>query len=478
MQKKKVVIIGGGVSGLCCGIYCQKYGFDSIILEKTAQMGGNLTGWFRNDCYIDNCIHWLNGSSEKSCYNKLWKEVGAINESTKFYQPKYFYVSEHNGKTIKLGENLDQTKKEMILECPEDEKQIKKFINAVKCYIKIANATSKFKKITNAIKLFFKYGKKCLFDVAKKCKTSLMQKFFTDYVLGEYSVYVLIVAYASFVMGDGKTLKTGSLEMASNILQTYIKMGGVARVKNQVKDVIVKEDKIESVITQDGVKYEGEYFVFACDPTITYNNILKMDMPLSMLKIYRDREHFPIISSFHIAYDVAFDKINIPESFVFDCEDIKIGETIYNRLMIRNYDYGIKYAPKGHCVMQVFLLQREKDFEYFAKLNKQDYKREKQKICNNITKQIESKFDFLKGNMQLIDCWTPLTYSRYFDAYKGAYMSFGITSKIKLKKEKFKIARFDNAFVATQWQTLFGGLPNALNQGKNCAMEVFKADNN
>lgn len=477
MNRKKVVIIGGGVSGLSCGIYCQKYGFDSIILEKTSQTGGNLTGWYRNDCYIDNCLHWLNGSSEKSNINKLWKEIGAIDSNTKFYQPKYFYVSLNGNKAVKLGENLEESKKKMLETCPLDEKQIKKFFKTVKNYIKLKSTTNKFKKMIYAIRIILTYKRKTLFEVSKKCKTKLMQNFFTDYILGEYSAYVLVVAYASFVMGDGKTLKTGSLDMASKILQTYIKMGGIARVKNMVKGVVVKNDKIVSVVTSDGVKYEGDYFVFACDPTITYNKILKSDMPLSMLKTYRDRKNFPIISSFHIAYDVSCEKIDLPETVVFDCKDVKIGETVYNRLMLRNYDYGINFAPQGHSVLQVFLLQREQDFEYFSKLSKQDYKKEKQKICNQITKEIENNFPFLEGKIKMIDCWTPLTYTRYFDAYKGAYMSFGITKKVKFKKEQFKICRYDNAFIASQWQTLFGGLPNALLQGKNCAMQIFKNDN-
>ncbi|MBO5126874.1 MAG: NAD(P)/FAD-dependent oxidoreductase, partial [Clostridia bacterium] len=59
-MNKKVLIIGAGISGLACGIYAQKNGIDSIIVEKTHFAGGNLTGWKRKDCYIDNCIHWLN----------------------------------------------------------------------------------------------------------------------------------------------------------------------------------------------------------------------------------------------------------------------------------------------------------------------------------------------------------------------------------------------------------------------------------
>ena len=40
---KKIVIIGGGVAGLSAGIFAQKNGFDSVILEKHHTLGGVTT---------------------------------------------------------------------------------------------------------------------------------------------------------------------------------------------------------------------------------------------------------------------------------------------------------------------------------------------------------------------------------------------------------------------------------------------------
>ena len=37
---KKVVIIGGGVSGLSAGIYAQQMGYETEIYEKNPMVGG------------------------------------------------------------------------------------------------------------------------------------------------------------------------------------------------------------------------------------------------------------------------------------------------------------------------------------------------------------------------------------------------------------------------------------------------------
>ena len=75
---KKIVIAGGGVSGLTAGIYAQKAGYQAVICEKNAVPGGECTGWDREGYHIDNCIHWMMGTSGKSALHDIWKETGAL----------------------------------------------------------------------------------------------------------------------------------------------------------------------------------------------------------------------------------------------------------------------------------------------------------------------------------------------------------------------------------------------------------------
>ncbi len=45
--KEKVVVIGGGISGLTAGIYALLSGFEVEIYEKNAIPGGECIGWNR-----------------------------------------------------------------------------------------------------------------------------------------------------------------------------------------------------------------------------------------------------------------------------------------------------------------------------------------------------------------------------------------------------------------------------------------------
>ena len=128
----KVVIIGGGIAGLTAGIYAQQNGFDTEIYEKNAMPGGECTGWERQGYTVDNCIHWLTGVRESDEINALWRNIGAIDDSTEFIREPFFYKLEENGKSLHFWCDLEKARAEFIAAAPEDEKELNKFFDAVK----------------------------------------------------------------------------------------------------------------------------------------------------------------------------------------------------------------------------------------------------------------------------------------------------------------------------------------------------------
>lgn len=474
-MSKSVLVIGGGVSGLSCAIRCLRYGYEVTVLEKNPCLGGNLTGWHKNECYIDNCIHWLNGTKDGNDVNKLWKEVGAIDEHTRFFESKYFYVSSFGNEYFGLGKNLDETQTAMLSCCNGDERAIKKFVTACKMCCKLLGCDNAALKAFYSLRLFGIYRNETLTQVAASCKTERLKRFFTDFILGEYSVYTLLFAYCSFVIGDGKVPLDGSLNMAKRIGDKFAICGGKAETRCKAVAVNIDGGNATSVLTADGRTFSADAFVFACDPKITFS-LLGGYMPKKMKNLYADRRAYPIISSFHVAYKVNLPSVNVPDSFVFECEPIIIGASKIDRLMLKNYDYGFDFAPQDSCVIQIFILQRECDYDYFELLPLEEYEKEKQRIARQITNALVNRFAFLAGKIKILDCWTPLTYNHFFGAYKGSYMSFGIGHKAILSRVNSKIDGLNNCFLATQWQSLFGGLPNALTLGAACADAIKKEE--
>ena len=129
---KKITIIGAGITGRSAGIHALEQGYNVEIYEKNNWVGGCCTGWYRKGYYIDNCMHWLTGTNQHTKLFKLWKHVHAMDETSNLYQGEYFYKSFLNDNSIALYDDLEKTRKEMLILSIEDKKEINKFINTVK----------------------------------------------------------------------------------------------------------------------------------------------------------------------------------------------------------------------------------------------------------------------------------------------------------------------------------------------------------
>ncbi|MBO4423860.1 MAG: NAD(P)-binding protein, partial [Clostridia bacterium] len=127
----KIIIVGGGAAGLSAGIYAQDLGHEAVIYESHTAAGGNLTGWERGGYGIDNCLHWLTGTNEKTKAYKMWRRLGVL-EDAKIYSPDSLYSCEYGGERLCLCRSLDQLRGDMKRISPRDSKRIDSFVSAVR----------------------------------------------------------------------------------------------------------------------------------------------------------------------------------------------------------------------------------------------------------------------------------------------------------------------------------------------------------
>lgn len=95
---------------------------------------------------------------------------------------------------------------------------------------------------------------------------------------------------------------------------------------------------------------------------------------------------------------------------------------------MKSYEYEPDFAPSGKTVLQVNIAQFDKEYLYWKELSKDEYETRKQETVKAMEERLLIQFPNLQGHMEFLDCWTPVTYDRYCNAYHGAYMSF-VTKK-------------------------------------------------
>ena len=471
----EISIIGAGIGGLSAGIFLQRSGHNVTIYEQSATSGGNLIGWKRKEHTIDNCIHWLTGTNPLTKTFKLWQQIGAFNKN-ELYSAEYLYKCELNGQTVALYYDLDRTLDQMLKLSPVDRDEILSFTSAVK-KVSILTGTVKSKngggdiigdfinKIY-AIPCLIKYYKLDLYELAQKFKHPLLQKFFTDYIDGCFGALALIITASTFCSGNGALPYGGSPKMAKNVTQKFLDLGGKIVYNKKATSVKYNKNKIESLTLSDGEQIKSDYFIFTGDPFIIYNEILNKKMPTALLKRYKNLK-FQRFSAIHTAFSV--DVTDLPFKGTYITTTPKKYANLINetRIKLKEYSYEPSFAPNGKTVIQTITFCNQGLARYYINLakNKPQYNALKNKYSQAVKECIEQIFPTLKGKISLLDCWTPYTYYRYTGAKLGEFMSFTLPPKTLPKDLSNKVLGVKNAVIASQWLTVPGGLPNALNMG-------------
>ena len=486
-NKEKVIIIGGGIAGLSAGIYALMAGFDAEIFEKNALAGGECMGWNRNGYHIDNCIHWLTGTDQKTGLFNVWKTVGAIDENTEYANTSKFYSSRFKGREVTLWNDLDKTERELINESPEDEEEIKKFIQYVRyaeeCVIPsikpldmmgIKDYIEMGKGMANMPKVMKEYGKINCKQLGERFSSPVIRKLICDYLPEDYTAYSLLVSYATMTSGNGNIPMKGSLAMSLRIVNRFKELGGILHTGTGVKEIILKGKKTEGIMLEDGSVVKADHVISAVDTDFLFGKLIdRKYMPKDLAKAYEKREAYPVTTGFQIAYAIPAD-FSGEDTIFFDIDPVKIGTRTFSRISVKNYAYDPSFAPEGKAVLQANLIQSDADYEFWSSLGREEYIQKKAELTDAITSRIIKEFPELEGRIEHLDSWTPLTYNRYCNAYHGSYMGFITTVGSKQMRFKGVVKGVSNLFVAGQWVMSPGGLPIAVISGKFAVQRILR----
>lgn len=489
---KKVIIIGGGIAGLSAGIYCLMNGFGVELYEKNSVPGGECTGWDRQGYHIDNCIHWLTGCNPTDELYKIWRDIGAIDDSTEFYREPYFYGFEKDGKALHFWSDIDKARHEFLEAAPEDKTEINKFFDAVKAaesvripcekslaemnfteYIKFGMTMAEMGKVIK------EYGNNTISDLAGRFKSPLVSEMMKRYLHGTYKAVTLISSIGFYTSGTAAIPAGGSVGMIRRITERFQKLGGKLHTSCPAVKININGNRARSVEFSDGSTTECDFLVCAADPAVTFGKLLdKKYMDKNLRKMYTQKDGYKVSSAFNVSFGIiGTEDYGLKSgSFVYPCESYTVGKSTLSHIGIRLYDYDEKLFPKDRRVIQCNIPQENEDYEYWKSIysDKERYNAEKRHAAEIIMARIISRFPELENRLVLLDIYSPYTFTKWCGAYKGAYMSFFEQKGYKSLTAKNSVKGLSNVFLASQWLTTNGGLPTAVTSGKFAAAHIEK----
>lgn len=476
-ERKQVVIVGGGVAGLCAGIFAARAGLSTAIYEGHTAVGGNLTGWVREGHTIDNCIHWLTGTREGNDLNRLWQSVGILDGRTSVHRRAYFYESEWEGERLGLSGCPYETANRMLALSPADEREIDRFIRTVLALEPIvAGGTWNEKaEILSRIPDLIYYKRMTLSQLAQKFHHPLLQRCMTDYLTGEFSALALLFAYAAYASGNGSIPAGGSIAAGERLARTCRLSGCEIHTGTSVQRILTAHGRATGILLSDGRRVAADYVIAACDPTVTFTRLLPHALFPARLERRINDPRTPVFSAVQIAFSCDREALPAFGTRIIDAEEL--GGVSNGRLPLREYSDEEGFAPQEKTVLQAYLFQRESEANEWIRCSSDParYRAQKEEIAGRVLRVILRAFPTLDGHAKLLDVWTPATYHRYFGARAGAFLSNAMTPAASLRACPSRIPHLKGCSLATQWLSSPGGLPTAAKAGKRAAEDAVRA---
>ncbi|MDP3387565.1 MAG: NAD(P)/FAD-dependent oxidoreductase [Eubacteriales bacterium] len=492
---KKIVIIGGGVAGLSAGIFAQKNGFNSIILEKHHTVGGECTGWDRQGYHIDGCIHWLLGTKEGTPIKKLWETVGALN-GVGIYDPESFMAVEHDGVIVHFYRDIGRMRSNWLEISSEDKDSIEEFCRDIKKLnsftvpvakpMDMMSIIEKIKFIIsmkNAGAIMQKYDKVSVQDLSKKFKHPALREAISSFMPeGDYSASSVIFPLGTFTGGQSSIPIGGSKALAMRMMNRYRSLGGIIETSCEAVDLDITGDTVRSIKCKNGKSFEADYIIVACDAHVLYEQLLKGQYPdPEFQKRYNNPEVYPLASNIYVGIGYEGTMDNIPRTLKFPVKPIDINQNQkpIEHLQMTHYAYEPDFAPKGHTAITFAINQFQPELDRWQALveDRDAYNTEKTRIGESVIQAMETRFPHMKGKLRLLDVATPQTYKRYCNAYQGAFMGFWPTIPGKPLTHTGHVKGLNNIVLSGQWLQPPGGLPTALITGKDSIMRLCKKTN-
>jgi phytoene dehydrogenase-like protein len=491
MTKKRLVIAGAGIAGLSAGIYAQKCGFETTLIESHSIPGGNCTSWRRNGYLFEGAIHWLSGSSPQNTNNIMWRETGALNDTVKVYNNDPCLYTNYKGTDIFLYRDINRLQEHFLRISPEDAKAVKKLCKDVKramsLQIPLENEKGVLLKypapkmtlrdirdIIAMIPVFMDMGKQMKIpteDYVKRFKHGGIRRLLMAAVPSYLPSMALVFYLAVMCGGDGGYPEGGSLAMTRRMAEKFKSLGGELLLSTKVEKVII-ENNIATGIRTAEKTINADCFILAID-TITAVNTL-FDIPLTDTWINELKQKKEGCVCTFAGIGVKADMSHLPHSIVINLEkpiDVA-GETL-STMYVNNYAAHKSYAPEG-CTALTVILGLTDTYDWWKKAREEGrYDEEKESLKKRIEEILAAYFPQTRGNIDIIDIATPLTYERYTGTWHGAYMGMMKTGAMP-KACPATIANVRNVFFAGQRTKFPGGLPPALESGRRAVQLLCK----
>jgi phytoene dehydrogenase-like protein len=491
VTEKSIIIIGAGIAGLCAGVYARLNGYSCKIYEMHTQPGGLCTSWRRRGYTVDGCIHWLVGSNPGSDFNRLWQEVGLVQNRRFIDHDIYQIFEDRKGRTFKVYADADRLEREMLALAPQDGAAIRDFIGGVRFASGFRSSGTRtglsgaleratlMLYILPRMRTFMKWIKTTPRELAGRFSDPLLQRAIKEMWLEDFSIFFVFMTLAWLDRRDAGYPLGGSMPMIRAVEERFLKLGGQVQYSARVEKILVEDGKAVGIRLVDGTEQRANIVISAADGHATIFDMLEGKFADDTIRGYYDNwKVFPPLVFIGLGVKRTFDtEMRSVTGTSFElAAPVRIGGMEHTSLSPHIFNFDVSMAPASKTTITLAL---NGDYQYWKALKADPtaYEAEKNAAGVTVIACLEQRFPGISSQVEMVDVSTPLTFERFTGNWQGSFEGWLMTPQNAMTQMKKTLPGLANFYMVGQWVMPGGGLPSGVQTARDVLRQICKQDN-
>ena len=486
-RSRNIVVIGGGIAGLCAAVYAAEAGYHVDVLEQHSVPGGLATSWSRGEYTFETCLHWLVGSNPKGSLHAQWQEVFNIDKLA-FIQPEeYLRLENGRGEALSIYSDVDRLEGELLKIAPEDRAEIRRFASAIRRLTGFPlldpgdtwpQKVSVLLRMAWRLPLLMRWARMSGDDYGRRFKHPLLKRFFTEGTSGRLSVVAIVFMLAWMSRANAGYPVGGSKALIRPIVERLTLLGSRVRVGAKVEAILVENDTAVGVRLAGGETIKADWVISAADGHATIYDLLGGKYRDDAIdSLYGKGETFP--SYLQVSLGIASDLSNEPGHLmlVLDSPLMIDPGTSMDGLTFRIFHFDPTFAPRGKTAVTCFLPTY--NFSYWVDLQRNEpayYEEEKRRIAGTVVTILEKRMPVIRGQIEVIDVSTPSSVVRFTGNWKGSMEGWLPTPSAGFGARRQTLPGLRRFLMVGQWVQPGGGLPTGLMTARSAIQSICRQD--
>lgn len=482
MKHYDVIIIGGGLGGLSCGVTLSKEGLDVCVLEQHHTIGGCLQSFKRDGYTLDTGMHYVGSLSKGQIMHQYFKYFDIVDELRlrKLDESGFDFFHFSDGTSYCHAMGYDRFVEILSKDFPEEYNNIKAFSSEIK---HVGNLVSpdilREGRISNG---GFEFMSMSAYDeINKYIRDEKLKRVFAGNA-GLYAGDKLTTSMYEYGMItnsniDGAYAFVDGSQQLADLLSDKIKShGGAVVLKSKVKTIHLEADRADYIELESGERLTAKWIISSLHPATTFsmlenNTIYKKAFFTRMNSLPNT---YGLFTTYLLMKSNTTKYIN-QNHYLFNNPDVWASEGDYKGFNIPSTLLCMQPNSENEYAKVITLLTPMRHSEYerwndtSLRNRTSDYEAFKQRFSEAVVDFVSQFYPDLHNNVEKIYTASPLTYRDYTSTPQGC--AYGIVKDCRNPLVTLMPAktRISNLLITGQSLNIHGCLGTTVSSAVTCS---------